>query len=199
MKIKTSNIVILGFWNKKIFTPDWVLKNIYEISDDTEVKIAFNLEEQKCLYEYDDVRFVPDDNRIQIVPLVISEENLDKVNTFLIRLLKLLPHSPIKGIGFNFHYHIIDDISQLIEKTQEFANLKFNLDSLDLIKFKIKNKNYVTNLFLDNLSGNKEIKFNFHYDHIQEFDTKQYATHFNESIKLIGKIGNVSNTNESDE
>ena len=77
--IFSINIMCLGNWNKKIFTPSWVATNLFELKEN-KIDAFFNPNEMDMGFKLEDVALFPKDTSVEI--------KLDEINEKSIELLK---------------------------------------------------------------------------------------------------------------
>ena len=103
------NLIILGGWNPRIFTPEWLLRHVYEVGDSniegTQLKVEFPLEPGKPYrYSASGVRITPSLTRVMFEPLDPGEATLQLMERATIALLRTLPHTPVSAFGINFKF-----------------------------------------------------------------------------------------------
>ena len=115
--------------------------------------------------------FVPTNNRLQLHPKSVAEEDLNNCETYARRILELLVHTPVKAIGENFVFRSVDPPPPVLEDFPVLQDLaeKFGFDftirdreiglSLELGEGRVVN----LERWLKN-NGSVEFRFNFHYD-----------------------------------
>lgn len=98
--------VLAGAWNKAIFTPSWIAKQIFREEEDipVELAIAFGVDETIMRFPSKNVALQVSDARIIVVPTELTDESLRTVNTTVESVLRVLFHTPITAIGFNFAF-----------------------------------------------------------------------------------------------
>lgn len=96
-----NHIVVVGAWNKEIFTDEWVRKNI--LNDVEKYSIEYPISGPGSL------RFLTDDFSFFIVPgrlLLNLNKSTDyaskKAVEYIRRILRLLSHTPVEAMGINF-------------------------------------------------------------------------------------------------
>ena len=99
------NIVLVGFWNKGILTPDWLKDQFPSIITDTDitVEIAFGPKPQITL-NTSDMLIVPSSSRLVIHSKSKSNKTNEKIVKLTNGIIELLPHTPITAIGHNIAY-----------------------------------------------------------------------------------------------
>ena len=194
-----SNIIILGSWNTKIFTPGWVGRKIYGVNfsdhdlpenktTDETLKIGVNLEELEVRYENDEFSFIPKSNLLEFLTKKIDEITLDKVNTAMNAVLLALSETPIKGIGFNFKYHISEEfILELVKGIRSENKTGMEIKGMTFNE-RFLNSELTTSIYLN--EKNSDVSFNFHHKDNLEMTDKLYSEYYLYSIKKIKQWAN---------
>ena len=101
-----STAVLAGAWNKGIFTPPWIAKQVFAEDGEipVELAIAFGADERLLRFPTKKVEFRVSDARIIVNPTDLEEESLRAVNASVEAVLRVLCHTPISAIGFNFAF-----------------------------------------------------------------------------------------------
>lgn len=178
MKELTSiNIVCLGNWNRKIFTPSWVASNLFEL-EDNRIDAFFNPHELDVGFRLKDVIFLPRETTIEIKIEKIHEESKDMSGKLLNRLLVLLPHTPIKAIGVNLRYIFGKDEHFPLVHVLNEKGFDFNDYSLSQIKFSRNLEESRLNIITDIRDEEYVVNFNFHHD----------SSHFPEGFEFSDNV-----------
>jgi len=103
------NLIILGGWNPRIFTPEWLLRHVYEVGEAdierTQVKVEFPLEPGRPYrYSASGIRITTSLSRVMFEPLDSGEATLQLMERAAIALLNTLPHTPVSAFGINFKF-----------------------------------------------------------------------------------------------
>jgi len=171
--IKELSIKMIGFWNVRIFNPAWFTEYILK---DLNIKepLDFSIDLKNMVingYKFDGIEFMITNN---IVNIKVEENNLKQIenaNIILIKILKLLPFTPINGIGFNVVYNF--PVSSDIKFVKEFKNIqKITEDSFSLNTYtkSLKEKDCLINVVITENNSDNDINFNFHYDKNYNFE-----------------------------
>lgn len=96
------DVVLVGRWNPFIFSPEWVKQ--YLRSTETPVIVAFPIGDPSAPVRitFDDIAFFPGQSRLEIRPESRSIHKADAAMKVAIKILELLPHTPISAVGVNF-------------------------------------------------------------------------------------------------
>jgi hypothetical protein len=170
-KMKTFNnfnIVALGNWNKKIFSPQWTMVEIMGMDETDKIEGAFNYEEMELLYKVKDIRIAPKDNSLEISTDNLSAKQL--VFSTFCKSIKLLPYTPIKGVGFNFVYSINpDEVPFLKDQIKSIEFLPKDLE-VSRLSYREKADEFTLNLIAEKKEKEWLLTFNFHHSQIIPFE-----------------------------
>lgn len=182
----TANIVCVGSWNTKIFTPEWLAGNIFQIEN---IEGLLNNQEMDFAFrdKNRDITIFPKSTSLEITLAKFEESKLTDLVLILNRILSLLPHTPIKGIGFNLNYEIGEKpvpawISTLSKKSQIIPN------GIQISNFSLRKnyENYILNININEIT--KVINFNFHYEIADKKTSLFKETIFSEYLSITDNI-----------
>lgn len=169
-----ASIVMVGVWNVKIFTPEWIIDNLLELSINEGVEVSIDKRNLNLRFKYKDFHFFPNDRSFEIATDKINEENLLYINKKSLRLLSLLPHTPGLKVGINFKKSIDSQLPKL--KLGEFKKEGFSLNEIKLTK---NIGEGILNVIYSNEANSKDIvTLNFHFTDIKKFSTKSIVEKF---------------------
>lgn len=161
--LNESSIVVVGLWNRFIFTQEWVFENL---ADKKEVRMEFPVSDLSLPYRYsfDEITFIPGSDRIIVNPNNYTVPCFEKANDLAVRITRKLPETPCKAFGFNISY-ICDPESPALAELKIIPNDKFT-DRLSGItverKFELDDKT-VLNLTMSEVKDGLFVKFNYHH------------------------------------
>ncbi len=185
MKEVTSiNIVCLGNWNKRIFTPNWVATKLFELGENVKFQGVLNPQEMEFGFSNKDVLLLPKDNVLEIKLAKINEESKAFSGVLLNRILTLLPHTPIKAIGINIRYSFNKTEEYKILETLNQINCQLNDFSTNQIRFSKDLDNCQLNIITDMSKKKYFVNFNYHYVQFRKFN----EAIINEKVDLTNKI-----------
>lgn len=98
------NVVLAGFWNRMIFTPEWVQSHLFATSEQLETVVAL-LPILPIIYR--DNQIVVEISATRIVCRardLDSDEALRRSGAAASTILEALPETPIQGVGVNFAF-----------------------------------------------------------------------------------------------
>lgn len=112
------SLVLLGAWNRAIFTPDWVSERLFEPREST-VRLGAppGLRHLSELVE-----LVVLSGRIELKPGDASQEAFDEMERVAVDLLEALRETPLSGRGINVAYDT--DITERLDRVLAATELE---------------------------------------------------------------------------
>lgn len=165
-------VVLAGAWNQAIFNPSWIAKKVFEEEDDipVELAIAFGVDERLMRFPTKSVEFRVSDARIIVNPTDLAEESLRTVNASVEAVLRVLLHTPISAIGFNFAFST-DEPGEALRQALSAPDAE-HLQENGLTIVETKSGKMVTGV---GVSGNPALNLTLKRDH----PTNLYSVEFN--------------------
>jgi hypothetical protein len=162
--VNALSIVLVGSWNKYIFTPEW-LKGKLSL-DSIKMQIDVNDLSKPYRFSNDDFVIMPSWNNIIISPSKYTDDNLQQTNKVAFDIRNSLLETPIRAIGFNINY---EDLTGPI--FEEFTALETKYNGYDPLytcqRCKIERQHELGECYLNVTfqKVNSSIKafLNFHY------------------------------------
>jgi hypothetical protein len=110
------NVIIAGAWNRAIFTPEWIAKNIFRVESNVAVNIDVPLNFLAPFrVRYGDIAVLVSSSMLEVAPDSCSYELLDKARECARYAIEELPRTPITAAGFNFRYRCTELSLDFIE------------------------------------------------------------------------------------
>ena len=96
------NIVLAGFWNRAIFSLEWVNSNVFQ---DTELETLLSvLPHFPIVYQNVQVGIEVSALRLAVRPRRLDTDCIQRAEVIARTILEKLPETPLKGVGINFAY-----------------------------------------------------------------------------------------------
>lgn len=127
-------LVVVGAWNRNIFTENWIKKFLLP-EDDFTLEISLG-SAQAHRVSTDKIRIEFENNKINLIPIQFSIKICEYLIELAVKLSEYLPHTPATGYGINFIFHEdsntinselikICDKDQLISKDIEYIDSQY--------------------------------------------------------------------------
>lgn len=96
--------ILIGNWNPRIFTPSWIKTNLFNLSKETEIEGLVNFDDLDFAFKYNDIVIIPKFSSVEI-SFEKYEYNISILAAnIVLKILELLPQTPIKAMGVNIRY-----------------------------------------------------------------------------------------------
>jgi hypothetical protein len=95
-------IVLAGYWNRMIFTPEWVGAHLFH-QEEVETQIAL-LPNFPVIYRHDEVVLEASDVRLIFRPRFNTNRSLEAAERMAVTVLEDMPYTPLIGVGINFSF-----------------------------------------------------------------------------------------------
>ncbi len=163
--LKGWNIVVIGYWNRMIFSPEWVGCEIFQ-KEEIEKLVPLN-PVAPIIYRDDKVTLQIAEDRLVLNANLASDECLSYLECICIRIFDNLPKTPISAIGCNLGYTENEPSSELLqnfnfEGDPQISTLGWEIGK-KTIKRKLIKEGKELNLDLNYLSPQITILANYHF------------------------------------
>lgn len=209
---KPSNaLVIVGGWNRYIFTQDWIKRYLFpkeEFTIDMLVSQGFNAQFISPRILSKEVEILFQENRLNFNPVENNNENLDRIQELALQLADYLPHTPVTGYGVNFLFtetQVSDDLIDMIrpkdlKKIEQFGG---SLTSEQYIHSLVLNGRILNiTITLEGEKGTFDLNFHFNIRNLVEFKAGISETSIlelkQEAIQFITEIYNLELEGENE-
>jgi hypothetical protein len=184
-------LVLVGMWNRRIFSADWI-KNYLLPQDDFTIEFSLNLDgshrisSEKIRIEFHNDRliFIPKNNNIATYELI---------SDLSIKIADYFPHTPVISYGINFIFECQNsNIQNQLIKISDVD--KLNEYGVNIIKSQHKHSVKFNDIFINiTVSINNEklyFDFNFHSDikNLAQFKDKIYEFSINKLYRIALEI-----------
>lgn len=179
MKIKDdlNILVLMGGWNKHIFTPPWVNKFLLP---DEKLKVEFPLNIDGSLrITGDKIRISIVGNKLNLVAVNSSDEVFDIIQEVSLKIVDCLPHTPVSAFGINFLFEaetnkMLEDFQKLND-IDSYSTINGEIQKTQ-IRRTVKFENKLLNLTIDFEEKSSNFNFNYHYNIISISAFKEIIT-----------------------
>ena len=171
---KPSNtLVIVGGWNRHIFTQDWIKRYLFpgeqdEFTIDMMVAQGFNAQFVSPRILSKEVEILFQENRLNFNPIENKNENFNRIQELALKLADYLPHTPVTAYGVNFLFsenQVSGDLINLIRPR--------DLEKIEKFGGSLTSEQYTRHLMLNGRNLNATIRLegekvtfdlNFHFN-----------------------------------
>ncbi len=202
-------IVLVGQWNPHIFNAKWIAEELFSsigIPIEAEMMISPTISTPR--YSYDDLIIGPSIHRLIIGVKKADEETLAKAENLAVRVLELLRHTPIRGLGINFAFSHQDPPPEILRifnlsDTPALLNAGIEEHTATEIIRKVSHFERELNIKIGLSDNSSKFKIHYNYHKITENaeNTKESLQNsvvrfYNESLRLSREAYQLSLTTE---
>jgi hypothetical protein len=108
------SVVVVGFWNRAIFTPAWIGQNLFGLGPDTPMQIMIPMDVPgpwKVIYQ--DLTVTVTRDRVIIEPTRSNFDGIMAASLIGRKALDELPRTPVVAAGLNLRYKSTDSVRAL--------------------------------------------------------------------------------------
>lgn len=169
---ESVTLVVAGTWNPAILNPGWIAQHILDVPLGQEIPAQIGVTYpggQPPLITLRQIVFMPGRDRLVLQTTSLSRGALRRVQTAAARILRLLPHTPLRAFGHNFEFVEEDPTAEQIAVFSAVTDLPQFLDFefetvATRIASTIRFDERLLNLTRSSESGRLKLAFNFHYE-----------------------------------
>lgn len=179
--------VILGNWNPKIFTPEWIKINLLGKVDGEKIEGLVNFRDLEFAFKYGAIVLSPKPNSIEINFDGYNPENALLASKIIVKILETLPHTPIRALGVNIKYKSNLGASNISPLVNTINNLNSTIGEFKInqVRKTVERKDYLINVIYDINKSEIITTFNFHYNKVTLFDVNLIDNHYKETLAFI--------------
>lgn len=193
---ESFNVVIAGSWNPAIFSSDWVAEYLCNSSESTVgIALPLNNPHLPARIEFEDTLLFPQVSLIKLCPTDPSLEGLISTAKVAEKLIDLLPHTPLTGLGINLGFN--DEQTIDITKDKIFHSDSKNLETqyvvlgTQITRSLALEDDSQLNLKLSYSDSAFGFEFNFHHNFVSRdrfkevLEDKSIENYYNKSVELM--------------
>ena len=127
VSIDKCSIVVAGLWNPYIFSPEWIAANLLQeplLTPEANFEVAVGpgvASQIRILLS--DVIISPTRQMVQFQPQSFTDSCLVRLENMAVRMLAILPHTPLKGYGVNFGFECSTDQNAELFNAKDYSDL----------------------------------------------------------------------------
>jgi hypothetical protein len=199
LDLRNPTLIFLGAWNPAIFQPSWVAKYLHDIPEGerisaSQVTVLAPAGPRHIIF-INNVGLAASTDRVEIFLNADSDAAREHAENVAIRLLSVLPHTPLGGFGVNDHYLEADPEADLLDKfvTSEKINEHYKILGRSFSSA-LEMDDGVTLNFSRKVSESEIIfDFNYHYARIDRNSIEPTLSgilkkHLDSSLESLAKL-----------
>jgi len=162
-------VVIVADFNPAIFTPLWVARHLHDAPEGAEVQVVEMIAEVPGglakLSFINGVALVVSNARLDAFVLGEEQVRIDALAHVLTNLVRVLPHTPLRGIGCNFQFINEESSDELLALFNSPESLEGEyVARLRQYTAQLEAGDAILNLTRSAASGTVQFSFNYHRD-----------------------------------
>ncbi len=162
---KKLDLNIVGFWNTRIFTPQWIAGNLLPESSQsgsTEIEGTIDSFNMEFGYSFCGLNLLPRNNQLKIE----IQENTDALVFALqtsLKVFKILNQTPVFGVGFNANF--VFEGTEINSFVRKLTNEHQRVPGFDLLSMNYCKpfENYILNVAIRNEKDKRIFTCNYHH------------------------------------
>jgi hypothetical protein len=162
------SVVLAGFWNRMIFTPEWVIPHLF--SEDAQIETLVALLPVLPII-YRDSQIAVEISSVQVVCRARNpgdDAALRRSGTIAGVILQTLPETPVQGVGINFAFREVAPVGGLLDlfnfgDNARLAQAEWQVGERKIVR-RLSHDDDTLNLTLTFGGGQLDIDCNFHTD-----------------------------------
>ena len=119
-------LVITGSWNPAIVNPSWVGRHLFQKPEGQEIAVIEVAlpEARPPIFYIEEFGFSASQPRIDFFLNSFNSDSVARLEELVLRLLEILPHTPITAVGLNYIFEVEGATRALLDKFQTQENIE---------------------------------------------------------------------------
>jgi len=203
LDLRKPTLVITGTWNAAIFQTGWIAHFLFDIPKNTQIR-AHSLitgippNQLKEIIYINSTGVSASPSRVEIYANSLSAESVNLSEEIVLRLLRVLLHTPVHDLGVNFCFIESDPTPEFVERFNTTDEIRENYRivgqelSVKLAVF----DGCVLNLKRTTAANHVSLEFNYHFEAIRNHDLEALVRNtiircFEHAKELLASIYNI--------
>lgn len=194
-----DTLLIVGAWNRAIFTPDWVNKYVFP-GEKVTIEFPVNNPDASPRYSSNGISVFIVNQKLVFKIANPTKEKYIQIGTKAIAVCRALAHTPLVCFGINHYFECTkDEIDALKifttnnEKLNEYGYILKAMSNQQTLNF----EHHILNIIWTLNNDKGSLEFNNHYEikdvesFIEIFDEKLLSDRLDNSVSFIKNIYNI--------
>lgn len=185
------SLVIVGEWNKRIFSPNWIKAQLLDLAPEAKIEVNVNLENLDVTYSHEGVSLNVRDSVLELTTDSYNPKRGKQIGVVCNKIIHLFPQTPVRALGVNVRFELTDEIIQtnrLVKAFRDSWDTKINgfLPYEQKYSLVSNSKEYDTNLIYTHYQDeNGSLNVNFHYAQGLDLSESIVSEHVIEAKKIL--------------
>lgn len=192
-ELSRHSIVLVGAWTPAVFSPEWLTAHL-GFPEETAFDVPLLGPSLPIMIHGPEAVISVQAEKLAITPKTLAAEHLDAGRALAVRLLDLLPHTPLQALGINFGFTTKPAGDDTLAVFRGLADTALLADELQgpilesVVHRAFTLKNCLLNFkLIQKDSGEVKLDFNFHFTPIT-------ATSAAERIRAAAELENTAHS-----
>lgn len=179
--LENWNVVASGAWNVRLFTPEWLSNNVFNTKN-LNIEMGIGAGIQAFRFVSEDAIFLPADNQIICGVRKADKTSLIKAEGYVSKVLELLSHTPVLGVGINLAFVEEDPASELVNlfnvaDVKKLSEASYEISEAEIKRvLKMEGSKGVINARLAYADGKITADLNYHFPVLNATEAKASLT-----------------------
>lgn len=169
---------MVGAWNVRLFSPDWVGRNLL-VGHQLSIEVPLNAPGQHMRFTTTSgVILIASDDRVVFGMQDATSEGMRRAETLAMSLLSILPHTPLRAVGFNFGFDDPaprDEVTALFRTSDlgKLSNFNCVVERTSIAR-RLAVEEQLVNVTHTLADGSISVDLNFHHDTTSVADAQAF-------------------------
>lgn len=168
---ESFSIVIVGSWNHRIFSENWVAEHLAENAG-SKVSLAFPIGDPNApnRLEFEEILMFASPGNVRLTPRSQTLAGLNHCQAVAIKILQTLSHTPVSAFGINFRFQQEEGVEAIWEKVgaapllEDKPDLGMALTGIAITKqFEVSERAQLNHKISSPIDGAATFDFNYHH------------------------------------
>lgn len=166
------NAVVVGAWNRAIFTPAWIGQNLFRLPAGTPIPVEIPIHARapwRVRHDQEQLAVLVGNANLEIAVDSCDYAHLDAARSYATRAISELPKTPLSAAGYNVRWRIIDISPEVAGLAGGDLDPRIGRTGLTILDRSVRRsvtfRDGVINLELSlSANGDATLQLNFHMD-----------------------------------
>ena len=201
LDLRRPALVVAGSWNPQVFTPQWLVRNLFEVPEGENVEIGVLQEfdvpnrTQKDTIFFKEIGFYSTTSRFEVTRNNGAKKTAELAENVALRTISSLPHTPLNGFGCNLRFFETDPDDAIVDKikTRDKIDELYTITSRSFKSTIDIRRNVELNLTVTRNQELVTFDFNYHHSGItsenaSELIVGSITKYLDHAVKLLKEV-----------
>jgi hypothetical protein len=199
------NIIISGAWNLAILTPNGISTRLFNLPAGTPIEVQVAIDEPGSYrVSHEGVVVAPSPQQLNLSAATSDLASLEKASQIGMKVLQVLPETPVAAAGVNFRYSLNTLPNELLDLMKTPIDDVYSDEGFGISEFvtqrSLEIQPGVVNVVINQMkNGSGAILMNFHYASSSHAELEQWLARTTEFHGVAQKLLNALKINVQQE